>query len=98
MIMNTVLQEKRRIDFMLEKYEAVLDSLPKGSLSERKVNGKTYYYLKYRDGNKVVSKYIPREQAEETRSLIEKRRHTETLIASLSEERALANRILGGAV
>ena len=55
LIISTVLQEKRRIDYMLEKYQEALAGLPKGTLFEKKANGNTYYYLKYRDGKKVVS-------------------------------------------
>ena len=58
LIIDIVLQEKQRIDYMLEKYQALLAGLPKGTISEKTVNGNTYYYLKYRDGKKVVSKYI----------------------------------------
>ena len=64
MILTTVLQEKRRIEYMLEKYGKEYERLPKGTISERTVNGKTYFYLKYRDGKKVVSKYIAKDGVE----------------------------------
>ena len=56
LIISTVKKEKQRIDYMLEKYREMLEGLPKGTISEKKVNGNTYCYLKYRDGKKVVSK------------------------------------------
>lgn len=55
LIISTVLQEKRRSDYMLKKYQEALAGLPKGTLSEKSVDRNTYYYLKYRDGKKVVS-------------------------------------------
>lgn len=58
MILTTVMQEKQRIDYMLEKYQEALAELPKGTISEKQVKGNTYYYLKYREGKKIVSKYI----------------------------------------
>ena len=58
MILTTIAQEKKRIEYMLAKYQEEYDRLPKGSLSERKTGGKSYYYLKYRDGKKVVSKFL----------------------------------------
>lgn len=93
MILTTVLQEKRRIEYMLEKYGKEYERLPKGTISERTVNGKTYFYLKYRDGKKVVSKYIAKDGVEKLRERIEKRKHIEAMIKSLKEELAIANRV-----
>ncbi len=96
MIINTMLQEKQRIDYMLVRYQTVLADLPKGTISEKPVNGNTYYYLKYRDGKKVVSKYIRKKDIEGLRQQIEKRRHVEAMIQSLREEQQLAEKVLEG--
>lgn len=98
LIISTVLQEKRRIDYMLEKYQEALAGLPKGTFSEKLVNGNTYYYLKYRDGKKVISQYIRKQDVGALRKQIEKRRHIETMIRSLQEEQELAARVLEGNV
>lgn len=58
MILSTVLQEKQRIDYMLARYQETLSELPKGTISEKLINGNTYYYLKFRDGKKVISKFF----------------------------------------
>ena len=81
LIITTILQEKDRIDRMLKKYQEELEKLPKGTISEKKVRQSTYFYLKYRDGKKVI---------------LEKRRHIETMIRSLKEERAIAEQALEG--
>lgn len=52
MILSTILQEKQRIDYMLARYQETLSELPKGTISEKLINGNTYYYLKFRDGKK----------------------------------------------
>lgn len=52
LILHTVTQEKQRIEYMLAKYQSGLSALPKGTISEKAVGKKTYYYLKYRDGKK----------------------------------------------
>ncbi len=96
LIINTILQEKQRIDYLLEKYQALLAVLPKGTISEKPVNGNIYYYLKYRDGKKVVSKYISKKDIEDLRQQIEKRHHVETMIKSLQDEQRLAARVLEG--
>ena len=96
LILNTVHGEKQRIEYMLQKYTASLAELPKGTISEKRVNEKTYYYLKYRDGKKVVSRYIGKQEIDALRQQIDRRKHIETMIKSLLEEKVLADRILEG--
>ena len=98
MILSTILQEKERIDRMLAKYQEELEMLPKGTISEKKVKQSTYFYLKYkyREGKKVISRYIPQKDVEAVREQVEKRRHIETMIRSLREERAIAEKALEG--
>ena len=96
MILSTILQEKERIDRMLTKYQEHLGTLPKGTISEKKVKQSTYYFLKYREGKKVISRYIPQKDVEAVREQVEKRRHIETMIRSLQEERAIAEKALEG--
>lgn len=96
LILSTILQEKERIDRMLAKYQEELETLPKGTISEKKVKQSTYFYLKYREGKKVISKYIPQKDVEAVREQVEKRRHIETMIRSLQEERAIAEKALEG--
>lgn len=56
----------------------------------------TYFYLKYREGKKVISRYIPQKDVEIVRELVEKRRHIETMIRSLQKEHAIAKKALEG--
>ena len=97
MIIDTILKEKNRIEYMLERYRKIIDELPKGSLSESNKNGQKYYYIKYREGKKVITKYIGKD-AGEMPALIEKRKHTEAMIKSLEEELRIANKALEGNV
>ncbi|WP_140402036.1 hypothetical protein [Flavonifractor sp. An306] len=94
--MSTILQERERIDRMLAKYQEELEMLPKGTISEKKAEQSTYFYLKYREGKRVISKYIPQKDVETVREQVEKRRHIETMIRSLQEERAIAEKALEG--
>ena len=98
MILTTVMQEKQRIDYMLEKYQEALAELPKGTISEKQVKGNTYYYLKYREGKKIVSKYIGKKEIEELKQQIDKRRHIEAMIKSLLEELKISEKVLEGHV
>ncbi len=94
MILTTITKEKVRIEYMLSKYREEYAFLPKGAISEKKVGEKIYYYLKYRDGKKVISRYINKSCIDEIKEKIEKRKHIEAMIKSLQEELAIADRIL----
>ena len=98
LILHTVIQEKQPIEYMLQRYQRELDDLPKGTISEKIVGGKVYYYLKYRNGKKVVSQYVSRKEIETVRALVEKRRHIEAMVKSLNEEKAIADKVLEGAI
>lgn len=98
LILHTVAQEKQRIEYMLMKYQNELSSLPRGTISEKTVGERTYYYLKYRDEKKIVSKYISKKEIENVRALVERRRHIEAMVKSLQEEKAIADKVLEGAV
>ena len=96
MILTIVLQEKQRIEYMLQRYHKEYESLPKGTISEKTVGDKTYYYLKYRDGKKIVSKYISKNNIKTFKEQVQKRKHIEVMIKSLTEELAIANKVLEG--
>ena len=92
--MTTITKEKQRIEYMLSKYRNRLLLIPKGSLSVKTVNGNEYYYLKYRENNKVRSKYVRQTEVEAVRIQIEKRKHIEAMIQFLEEELEIANKVL----
>jgi len=81
---------------MMDAYTKQLDDLPKGTVAEKKTGNNVYYYLKYRDGGKVVSEYLGKDgdRVSRMRSLLDKRRHVEAMIKHLREEQALASRLL----
>ena len=73
LILHTVKQEKQRIEYMLAKYQSELSDLPRGTIFEKTIGEKTYYYLKYRDGKKVVSQYVSKKEIVKVRALVEMR-------------------------
>lgn len=56
------------------KIEKKLSGLPKGSIKERNISGKKYYYLQERKGNRVVHKYLGRNKPEELLKQIKQRK------------------------
>ena len=81
-------KEKKRNESMLQAYMKRLSELPKGSLIIRKINGKEYCYLRYREGDKVIHKYAGTiNQVDDIKAKIEERKHLIDLIDMLKEER-----------
>ena len=58
LIYSVLKDERKRNEYMLERYEKELSLLPKVKLTPKITKANTYYYLKYRDGKKVCAKYI----------------------------------------
>jgi hypothetical protein len=76
-VLKGILSESK--DYYLDakrKIEKKLKGLPKGSIKERQIAGKKYYYLQSRVGKKVVHKYLGKEKPE-------------SLIRELSQRKAL---------
>ncbi|MCR5508472.1 MAG: hypothetical protein K6F34_07285 [Lachnospiraceae bacterium] len=93
---NTVSRESKRIEFMIKRYGELKAALPKGTIVPKKIGNQTYYYLKYRDGDRVVSDYIHKDDLEDLTGKIEHRKHIELMIKSLKDELATAKRLLRG--
>ena len=91
LIRSVVQNEYERNAQMISEYAALIDTLPKGTLVCKK-NG--YFYLKFREGNKVHDKYIGKNAAtiEHTRSQILLRKHySDMMSALLREQKAIQN-------
>lgn len=80
-------RERRRNKKMRVSYERRVAELPRGSLVIRKLNGREYCYLRYREGERVVQKYVGTADREEAmRAKIAERQHLLALISMLEEE------------
>ncbi len=88
-LMAAIYREESRNKKMLEEYSKELDSLPKGKVIPKTIKGRNYYYLYYRDGHKVVSKYIGKrgEKVSAIEERLARRRQIEGMVKKLKEER-----------
>lgn len=88
--MMVISREEARNEKMIIEYTKELETLPRGKITPKTVNGKTYYYLYYRDGKKVVSKYIGKNEDSLTliREGLIRRSQIEEIIKKLKEEKA----------
>lgn len=57
-----------------EKIKKKIGNLPKGSVKERAIAGKKYYYLQQRVGRRVVHKYLGKRRPEEVVNQIKERK------------------------
>ena len=58
-VMNGISKEELdRLERLQAKYSAMLEALPKGSLREKKIGQKIYFYLVSRKGDRVVTEYL----------------------------------------
>lgn len=88
-ISTLLIKEKNRNESMIIEYTRELDILPKGTIKEKKVKDKIYYYLLFREGDKVITKYLGRN--EESLILIKeqlaRRKQLECMLQKLKEEK-----------
>lgn len=88
LISALIKKESIRNQKMISEYEKELESLPKGSIKTKVIGNNCYYYLNYRDGKKVVSKYIGKDEnnIEFIKDQLAKRHHIELMIKHLKSE------------
>lgn len=89
MLMTIISREEIRNEKMISEYRKELEKLPKGKITPKIINGKTYYYLYYRNGKKVESKYIGKNVESLTiiREQLIRRTQIEKIIKKLEEEK-----------
>ena len=89
MLMAVIALEEVRNENMITEYTKELEKLPRGKITPKTVNGKIYYYLYYRDGKKVISKYIGKDEESLTavREGLTRRSQIEQIIKKLKEEK-----------
>lgn len=90
--------ELNRCREMFDNLEKTVSGLPRGSINERKKRYKekeySYHYLKYRDGEKIVSKHIPNKDVQYVLKKLELRKKYEKEIQSYQKKIAYLNKIL----
>ena len=83
-VLEDILEEEYARSARLSRLmENELKTLPKGSIRIKTIRKREYYYLNHREGNKVISDYIPASEVDEIRAKITRRKE---LIAALKEQ------------
>ena len=85
-IVKGVLQEELDRSLSLkERYEQKLNDYPQGYLLKRKVGGKVYHYLSYRDGGRIRQKYLCLLSPEEVKKYKDRIKDKKALKRQLAE-------------
>lgn len=84
-----IMKEETRNKNMIAEYIRELKTLPKGSVKQKIVNGNVYYYLVFRNGTKIVSKYIGKDDKSVAiiKEQILRRKQVEEILKRLMEEK-----------
>jgi hypothetical protein len=90
--------ELQRCHEMIESLERAVSELPKGVINERKKRYKdnvySYYYLKYREGDKVFNKHIAKKQVQEILEKLKLRKKYEKEMKLYKKKIAYLNKIM----
>lgn len=87
-------EELDRSQRMEALYLKELESMPKGSLQVKVIRGREYLYRCFRDGKKVRSVFVPRDEAKKIGESIQRRREIESSLKRLRADRELARKVL----
>ena len=88
-VKDVLIDELERNRRMQARYQQEINQLPKGSLYLRKINHQQYYYLNFRQGDKIIARYVGKhddERIEKIKKEISERKHYEELLKKLSSE------------
>ena len=75
---------------MIQRYESELETLPKGSVFKRKIGNQEYFYMSYRDGSKVISKFLDNAkdfQPDELKSKLNRRKELSALLKKMNADK-----------
>ena len=87
-IATLISKESLRNKNMIAEYEREKTFLPKGRITVKSVGNKTYYYLNYRNGKKIISKYIGKDEhsLQSIKEQLERRKQIEAILKKLKAE------------
>lgn len=80
---------------LLAKLETRLRKLPKGSILKRRIGRGEYYYLKIREGNKVISKYLGKNRPATLEKSIQERRVIMRQLREVRQNLRMLKRVSG---
>lgn len=71
-VLHVVKEEYNRLLELKLKYDSEIENLPKGCLIQKSRHNQVYSYLVFREGKKVISKYLGKSGSDKVIELSEK--------------------------
>lgn len=94
-IYGTLMEEKKRLEEILKNYEDELNSLHiKGSIVEKEIKGHRYKYLVYREGKKVKTVYLKRNNVHDMEKILTKRKEFLNAIKSIKDDLKVIRKVI----
>lgn len=93
-MLDVLNEEYDRLISKKDFYMNLMKNLQHGSIQIKKINGRQYAYLCYREKGKVVSKYIPKEQLEKVRNEILQYKQSKTALKNINDNLKLIKKVL----
>lgn len=90
-----LVDEYDRAKRLIPGLEEEIAGLPRGAVVEKRRGGKVYHYLTRREGGRVVTEYIPRDDVAEIRGKIELRKSLEATLGAFRKTMKQVERALG---
>lgn len=93
-------KDQRQLELLINsiaevnRIEAVIDSLPRGYISIKRIAGHTYYYRQWREGDKIVSSYVPEAFLNGIKQKIVIRKENEQLLKIVKKDLQKAIRLV----
>ncbi|MCD8204133.1 MAG: hypothetical protein LUB56_03330 [Coprobacillus sp.] len=69
-----------------EELSELISSLPRGYISVKQISGHTYYYRQWRDGNRIISKYVEAAFVPGVEAKIALRKEHEKVLSSVKKD------------
>lgn len=69
----------------IEKLEKRIETLPRGTIVTKNIDGKPYFYQQYKENKKTVSNFLTNDEAEKMRPLIEERRELQKKLRAMKK-------------
>ena len=93
-LMDVFEEELDRLNRQEIAYKEALKRVQKGYISKKNIRGKVSYYLQWREGEKVKSKHISREELPEIEEQVQHRKQLEASLRRVKEDQKKLRRVL----
>ena len=69
----------------IEELEKRIETLPRGTIVTKNIDGKPYFYQQYKENKKTVSNFLTNDEAEKMRPLIDERRQLQKKLRAMKK-------------